>query len=223
MPLRRLIRWFSGRKNIPGQPADPAHARPFTVVISSPRHFPQEQKIVCRLLDTGLSRFHLRKPDWSADKIRAWLKKIPAAYHSRIVVHAQPEIVQSLRLGGLHLRAAQQRPRDWTEGTPVSQSCHSFHELDNYAQHCAYATLGPVFPSVSKKGYLPQRTPEEYAVILECWAEEKGCPVLALGGITPQNIPRVRQLGFAGFAVVGAVWEAPDPVKGFQALLKAWR
>ncbi|MDR2982422.1 MAG: thiamine phosphate synthase [Puniceicoccales bacterium] len=212
-----------GQKTSAGLDSD-SDGRPFSVVISTAGEFSNEQKIACRLIDAGLSRFHLRKPDMSPVEMHRWVEKIPKDYRQRIVVHANPDVVRDMDLGGLHLRAAQQRPRQWPKEIPVSQSCHSFNELSSYARHCAYATLGPVFPSISKNGYIPQRTPEEYAIINECWQDdEKGCPVLALGGITVKNISRLGELGFAGFAVVGSVWEQKKPVEAFRALLKEWK
>ncbi|MDR2844471.1 MAG: thiamine phosphate synthase, partial [Puniceicoccales bacterium] len=125
---------------------------------------------------------------------------------------------------GLHLRSSQERPSDWPHEIPVSQSCHSYGDLLESARGCSYATIGPIFPSVSKHGYASQRTPEEYAVIVEHWREEKGaCPLLALGGLTTENIARARAIGFDGFAVVGAVWEAQEPVEAFKKLLAAWK
>jgi thiamine-phosphate pyrophosphorylase len=42
-------------------------------------------------------------------------------------------------------------------------------------------------------------------------------PVYALGGVTPARLPAVQELGFAGVGVLGAVWEADDPVAAMQA------
>jgi thiamine-phosphate pyrophosphorylase len=42
--------------------------------------------------------------------------------------------------------------------------------------------------------------------------------VLALGGITTDRVPAVRARGFDGIAVIGAVWQAPDPLRAFAEL-----
>lgn len=36
-----------------------------------------------------------------------------------------------------------------------------------------------------------------------------------------QNLPKIKQLGFAGAAVLGSVWQASDPVEAFKELLAA--
>jgi thiamine-phosphate pyrophosphorylase len=42
--------------------------------------------------------------------------------------------------------------------------------------------------------------------------------VFALGGVAVGKLARVRALGFDGAAVLGAVWQAADPVAAFEAL-----
>jgi thiamine-phosphate pyrophosphorylase len=39
--------------------------------------------------------------------------------------------------------------------------------------------------------------------------------VIALGGINEDNIQLVKQAGFSGAAVLGAIWQADDPVTAF--------
>jgi len=209
-----------------GTPAAlPADGSPFTVVISRPGDIPHEHDIAEAMLDAGLTRFHLRKHDWPVSDIRSWVKSLQKKYYDRLVVHAQPNVVREFKLAGLHLRSNTHPPRTWTEDIPVSCSCHSFRNLCEFAAGAAsYATLGPVFASVSKGGYEPQRTPEEYAEVVRQWKAEQGnCPLLALGGLTVENIGRAREMDFDGFAVVGSVWDAEDPVSAFKQLLSGWK
>ena len=42
-------------------------------------------------------------------------------------------------------------------------------------------------------------------------------------GITAESIPKVRQLGFAGAAVLGSVWSSEDPVATCAAMLESCR
>ncbi|GAB3828156.1 hypothetical protein GCM10028895_41300 [Pontibacter rugosus] len=45
-------------------------------------------------------------------------------------------------------------------------------------------------------------------------------PLIALGGVTAEKLPLVQEMGFKGAAVLGAVWEQPNPVEAFKELLK---
>jgi thiamine-phosphate pyrophosphorylase len=82
--------------------------------------------------------------------------------------------------------------------------------------------LSPLFPSVSKSGYQPQRTVLELAAIRSHWRAQGGCPVYALGGVTAQTAPQARELGFDGIAFLGEVWGAENPVKAFLEIERAW-
>lgn len=176
-----------------------------------------------KLLDAGLPRLHLRRHDWGEARMRDWIEAIPKKHRARVVVHGHPALAQEYGLAGFHLQAGKTKPKHLPADVAVSRSCHDYDELCQGPKNSVYATLGPVFPSVSKRGYGPRRTVEEYVAILDCWREEnEGHPVVALGGVTPENIGEVRRMGFSGAAVVGAVWESDDPVAAFRALRRGW-
>ena len=59
-------------------------------------------------------------------------------------------------------------------------------------------------------------------MILQRWKAEGGAPVHALGGITPKNAAKAREMGFDGIAFIGSVWKQPDPVRAFLDLERAW-
>ncbi len=45
--------------------------------------------------------------------------------------------------------------------------------------------------------------------------------VIALGGIDQTNIKLIKDLNFAGAAVLGAVWQNKDPLKSFINIKKS--
>lgn len=232
MPIRKIVNWLKGKTSSAKAEVDPAD--PLIIVITPEAELPNEIRIVKKLFEAGLPRLHLRRHDWGAPDYRDWINELPKKYRDRIVLHGHPELVAELGLAGLHLqsvkgprfpkgRGGKSRESRLPEGVSITRSCHDYEELLAGPKDCAYATLGPVFPSISKRGYAPRRTPEEFAAIVEYWhRENKGHPVVALGGITPENIGDLRRMGFAGAAVVGAIWESPRPVESFKALRAAW-
>ena len=81
-----------------------------------------------------------------------------------------------------------------------------------------YVFLSPVFDSISKTGYaaaFPDGAELSDRLICSRY------PVYALGGVTRERLEEVHALGFAGAALLGAVWEAADPVAEFQAASRA--
>lgn len=126
-------------------------------------------------------------------------------------------------------------------GVPLRLSCsaHSWDEARRWAPAADYVWLSPLFDSISKAGY---RSGIDIAgasrLLLDGRRTEgagKSAPasgeafpfsgrIVALGGISPENIARVRMAGFGGAAVLGALWAgAADEASGSAADGKAGR
>jgi thiamine-phosphate pyrophosphorylase len=106
----------------------------------------------------------------------------------------------------------------------TSRSCHDLATLRAALGPYDSVFFGPVFPSISKPGYATQLTaqvercfpPNEISSLLNSRTSgERRTTVLALGGITADRLPQIRALGFDGVAVLGAIWQAADPVAAF--------
>jgi thiamine biosynthesis protein ThiS len=76
-----------------------------------------------------------------------------------------------------------------------------------------YVLAGHIYPSPSKPG-LPPLGPAGLARIVAA----APCPVIAIGGITPERVAEVIQTGARGVAVIGAIVEADDPRAAARAL-----
>ena len=68
---------------------------------------------------------------------------------------------------------------------------------------------------------LPQDRDELRTLLATRTATQRSTEVVALGGITAQTLPDCQALGFDGAALLGAVWDASDPVAAFMALKTA--
>lgn len=168
----------------------------------TPHHIlPREPQIIASLLTDGWSYVHLRHPDASLRDIQAIIEAIPQKFHSRIKLHGHFELIHSFNLGGLHLNSRCPMPPAGYSGK-LSRSCHTARELAD-ASGLEYATLSPVYPSISKPGYLPTLTPGQ---IISAVAQSS-VPVVALGGVTPDKEPELLRMGFAGYACLGSVWQ----------------
>jgi thiamine-phosphate pyrophosphorylase len=96
-------------------------------------------------------------------------------------------------------------------------STHSLDDVRAAASAGAdYVTLSPIFTSSSKPGYGP-------ALGLSALTRSMGlgCPVLALGGVTPQNAGDCLRAGGAGVAVMGGIFAAPEPKLAADRYLRA--
>lgn len=90
----------------------------------------------------------------------------------------------------------------------VGRSCHSATELARAAaEGCDWVFLSPIFPTSSKPGYGPALGLGGLAALAPA-----APPVLALGGVRPQDVPGCLAAGAHGVAVMGAVMRTPAVV-----------
>jgi thiamine-phosphate pyrophosphorylase len=85
------------------------------------------------------------------------------------------------------------------------------------AEGADYVGFGPVYVTGSKADAGPVSGPR----VLKQVVETIPLPVIAIGGITAENIPEVMQAGAHGIAVISAVCCQIDPEGATRALRKA--
>ena len=174
------------------------------IVITSPGSLQGEADFIDKLFNHGLDRLHLRKPGADIGECRRLLDGISREWLPRIVVHDNFGLCREYGLGGVHLNGRNPMAPPNHEGS-VSRSCHSLEEISRYKGECDYLTLSPIFNSISKQGYMAAFEPEQLAAARDSGLIDSR--VMALGGVTLENIPRVRELGFGGVAILGDVWQ----------------
>lgn len=174
------------------------------IVITSPGFLQGEADFIDRLFNHGLDRLHLRKPGADIGECRRLLDGISREWLPRIVVHDNFGLCREYGLGGVHLNGRNPMAPPNHEGS-VSRSCHSLEEISRYKGECDYLTLSPIFNSISKQGYMAAFGPGQLAAARDSGLIDRR--VMALGGVTLENIPRVKELGFGGVAILGDVWQ----------------
>ena len=98
-------------------------------------------------------------------------------------------------------------------GAILGASCYDSLELaqDTVAAGASYVAFGAFFPT-SSKVVTRRATP---ALLAE--AAGLGVPRVAIGGITPDNGHALVEAGADLLAVIGGVFDAPDPVAAVRA------
>ena len=197
------------------------------VLISAPAALPDEPRLLATLLGAGTEALHLRKPGWPAAQVERLILSLPEAFHARLVLHGHPGLVRRYRLGGLHLtaaaRAAMVRRPMLLPGQTLSTSFHSLAEISQHRRRYDYVFLSPIFDSISKAGYASGFNLATVQAPLHRLAARPGYrpQVLALGGVSAGNIGLLAPAGFAGAAVLGIIWQSPDPMAALQRLQAA--
>jgi thiamine-phosphate diphosphorylase len=187
---------------------------PALVLITDSRRLEREALLaqIEAALAGGVDAVLVREPQMDAARLLAFaarLRRLTAEYGARLWVHTQADIAVAVGADGVHVRAAGigELPgmRRWLAGQPMSLSvsCHTAAELAAAAAAGAdTAFLSPVFPTASHPG-APALGTERFREL----AAAAALPVLALGGITPEN--RGALAGY-GVAVIGTLLAAAD-------------
>lgn len=176
------------------------------LILSSPVYLQNEAEHIAHILNMRADIiFHFRRKSCFVQN-EDTIKQLSENFRERIVLHQNYEWAKKYTLKGIHLPQAEYIHYDrWnTEYPVISSSFHTLEEIQKSANTLEYVFLSPVFPSISKKNYMPAITHQEIQLFLKHYTQT---PVIALGGCQPEYIPYVQDLGFQGIAFLGAVWE----------------
>ena len=190
------------------------------ILISVPEYFDDEKKILLSLFENDLQFFHLRKPESSLAEMSSFIASLPEKYHNRIVVHSQYSLATIFNLKGIHCTAKGRNEFYDYEHLPIqkSLSTHGFCEAGSVEEIFDYAFISPVFDSISKSGY---KQGYQHEALRQFLSRSHKTDFIALGGITPENIPFCKELGFNGVALIGSVWEHANPVEQWKRIIAA--
>ena len=156
----------------------------------------------------GIDVVQVREPDLPDRLLIALVKRALAEANgspTRIVVNDRPDIALCCGADGVHLRAdgmSAARVRTLLPSAClIGRSVHSLAEARAAAMENAvdYLLFGTVFRSASK----PARHPVQGAAALQAVCQSVAVPVVAIGGVTLENVPEVAAAGAAGVAAIG--------------------
>jgi thiamine-phosphate pyrophosphorylase len=181
-------------------------------VLTLPGSFAGEADQLEALLEAGVQRLHLRKPEMRFGELEALVARLAPRWASRLVLHYQPELAVRFGIPQVH------GPLTIGEGTAlrVSTSVHDWEEFAALPEGLAYAFISPLFDSISKKGYRANTR------LLSIPEGPLPCRPVGLGGVGAKTIGEMVRRGWTGAAVLGWIWEEPGKaVERFEQLKKA--
>jgi thiamine-phosphate pyrophosphorylase len=126
------------------------------------------------------------------------------------IVNDSIELAGAVAADGVHLGKDDDRVRAARvllgAGKLIGVSCYNqlWRARDAVAQGADYVAFGSFFPSPTKPGALMASRELLRA------AKEFSLPVVAIGGITPDNAAGLIEAGADAVAVISAVFDAPD-------------
>ena len=172
-------------------------------------------------LEGGCRWIQLRMKDASAEEIeKEAMRILPLCREcgATFILDDQAELAKKIHADGVHLgkldmpiaEARKMLGKDFI----IGGTANTFDDVKaHYEAGADYIGCGPFRFTATKKNLSPILGLEGYRrIIARMKAEGIGLPVVAIGGITYDDIPAVMQTGVSGIALSGSILRAEDPV-----------
>lgn len=182
-----------------------------------------EHQTLEEILTYPFAGYHVRKPNWSSEKIYEWIKLWPEHIQRKFIIHEHINVADAFPVAGFHYSREQRKNyrirnkinrlfllNKWNH---LSASFHHYQSLADFEGELTHAWISPIYQSISKALYKkewPENTWEKLSTI------RRFTPV-ALGGIAIDKKDDLIEKGFKAAALKGVIWQAPEPLEAAKA------
>lgn len=157
-------------------------------------------------------------------KLAQEARDITSHFQTRLIITDDYKIAKTIKADGVHLEASDVCP------TVVRDYLYTWQMIGgtaNTLQDCEtlitkdvdYIGLGPLRFTITKDHIPPVLGLDGYSVIMDILKTET--PILAVGGITTDDVKDLLETGISGIAVSGAITQDFNRIKLFNQLLNA--
>ncbi len=175
-------------------------------------------------LDGGVTCLQLREKEASAGEILALARTLLPLCRARrvpLLINDRVDIALAAGADGVHLGQEDlPLPEARTLLGPdriLGATAHTVEEaLRAQAEGADYLGVGAMFPTGTKTNTIPTS-----ADTLKAICAAVSIPVVAIGGVTAQNLPTLAGTGIAGAAVVSAIFSQSDLTAAARTLRAA--
>ena len=178
-------------------------------------------------LEGGCKWVQLRMKD-ATDEVRnaaAEIQPLCKEHEAVFLLDDRVELAKELHADGVHLgkndMPVDEARRILGEEYIIGGTANTFEDIERLAQQGAdYIGCGPFRFTTTKKNLSPVLGIEGYRSIMEKMRHAGiNIPVVAIGGITEEDIDGILATGVKGIAVSGTVLNADDPVAMMKKLI----
>ena len=178
-------------------------------------------------LDGGCRWVQLRMKDASTQdflRIGKEVRRLCDSYQATFILDDHVELVREIGADGVHLgkkdMPVAEARKTLGNHCIIGGTANTFDDVKmHYEASANYIGCGPFRFTTTKQGLAPVLGLEGYrSIIAQMSAEGIDLPMVAIGGITAEDIPALMQTGVSGIALSGAVLRAADPVAEMKRL-----
>lgn len=172
-------------------------------------------------LEGGCRWIQLRMKDASPEEIEQEALRIQnlcKSYGATFMIDDHVELVKKVRAEGVHLgkndmpvaEARKILGKDFI----IGGTANTFEDVKmHYEAGADYIGCGPFRFTTTKKNLSPVLGLEGYrSIVLQMKEKVIDLPIVAIGGITFEDIPAIMETGVNGIALSGTILQAADPV-----------
>ncbi|MEO0602075.1 MAG: thiamine phosphate synthase [Myxococcota bacterium] len=178
------------------------------------------------LLEGGCRLLQLRCKAWPLDDIEVAARALVARCRrvgATFIVNDHPEIAAAVDADGVHVGqtdadAASARTAIGPDRL-LGRSTNAPDQVATALMHADYLAFGPMFDTANLSRPKAVQGPALLARVRR--AVPPDVPLVAIGGLTLERLPAIREAGADAWAVIGAIAEADDPVAATRAWVDA--
>ena len=179
-------------------------------------------------LEGGCRWMQLRMKDATDDEVRPIAIKaqqLCRQYHATFIIDDRVALVRELGADGVHLGKNDMPIREARQilgpDYIIGGTANTFEDAKaHYEASADYIGCGPFRFTTTKKKLAPVLGLDGYRqIIQQMRAANITIPVVAIGGITKDDIPAILQTGITGIALSGTVLRADDPIAEMKHII----
>lgn len=177
----------------------------------------------------GCRWVQLRMKDATDDEIRPVAleaQKLCKEAGATFIIDDHVELVKEIQADGVHLGKMDMPIADARkilgEDFIIGGTANTFEDVkSHYEAGANYIGCGPFCFTTTKKKLSPVLGLDGYRQIVSQMRQAGiSLPIVAIGGITAEDIPDIMQTGVTGIALSGTVLRAADPVAEMRRLIE---
>lgn len=181
-------------------------------------------------LEAGCRWIQLRVKNRTAEEVlpvASKAKQLCDSYGARLIINDFPHVAQAVEAYGLHLGLTDMPVPEARalvgEKMIIGGTANTWEDIERrIGEGADYIGLGPFRFTNTKQNLSPILGIDGYCALMRQMQEAShSTPIIAIGGITPDDVNGLRKVGLHGVAMSGALIGAADPQKTFYQIQQA--